>query len=93
MYPQSCYSSGRRAARNAPLLARMDERGASGAKAVILERNKLVSRKLVRFMTCAGFEPIAVEDPGEVKAHLPGAYLLGADAFDICKERLIRFTD
>lgn len=61
----------------------MDERGASGAKAVILERNKLVSRKLVRFMICAGFEPVAVEDPAEVKAHLPGAYLLGADAFDI----------
>jgi hypothetical protein len=61
----------------------MDERGASGAKAVILERNKLVSRKLVRFLTCAGFEPIAVEDPTEVRAHLPGAYLIGADAFDI----------
>ena len=61
----------------------MDERGASGARAVVLERNKLVSRRLCRFMTCAGFEPIAVDDPSEVGAHLPGAYLLGADAFDI----------
>jgi hypothetical protein len=61
----------------------MDERGASGARAVVLERNKLVSRRLSRFMTCAGFDPVAVEDPSEVAAHLPGAYLLGADAFDI----------
>jgi hypothetical protein len=61
----------------------MEERGASGAKTVILERNKLVSRKLVRFLTCAGFEPIAVDDPDEVRRQLPDAYLLGADAFDV----------
>lgn len=61
----------------------MDERGASGAKAIILERNKLVSRKLVRFFNCAGFEPLAVENPHEVKQHLPGTYLLGADAYDV----------
>jgi hypothetical protein len=61
----------------------MDERGATGVKAIILERNKLVSRKLVRFFTCAGFDPIALENPQEVKQLLPGAYLLGADAFDL----------
>ncbi len=61
----------------------MDERGASGAKAVILERNKLVSRKLLRFFNCAGFEPVAFDNPTEVKQHLPGSYLLGADAFDV----------
>ena len=61
----------------------MDERGASGAKAIILERNKLVSRKLVRFFNCAGFEPVAFDNPAEVKQHLAGAYLLGADAFDV----------
>lgn len=61
----------------------MDERGASGAKAIILERNKLVSRKLLRFFNCAGFEPVAFENPHEVKQHLAGAYLLGADAFDV----------
>lgn len=61
----------------------MDERGASGAKAIILERNKLVSRRLVRYFTCAGFEPIPLENPHEVKQHLPGTYVLGADAFDV----------
>jgi hypothetical protein len=61
----------------------MDERGASGAKAIILERNKLVSRKLMRFFTCAGFDPIAFDSPHDVKQHLPGTYLLGADAFDV----------
>jgi hypothetical protein len=61
----------------------MDERGASGAKAIILERNKLVSRKLLRFVKCAGFEPMAFEEPADVRAHVADAYLLGADAFDI----------
>lgn len=61
----------------------MDERGASGPKAILLERNKLVSRKLLRFMTCAGFEAVAVDDPGDVRQLLPGAYLLAADAFDV----------
>ncbi|HKE19035.1 MAG TPA: hypothetical protein VKB80_29375 [Kofleriaceae bacterium] len=61
----------------------MDERGASGARAIILERNKLVSRKLVRFFTCAGFDPIPLDNPHDVKKHLPGSYLLGADAFDV----------
>jgi hypothetical protein len=61
----------------------MDERGASGARAIILERNKLLSRKLVRFFNCAGFEPLAFDTPHDVKQHLPGTYLLGADAFDL----------
>jgi len=61
----------------------MDERAASGAKAIILERNRLVSRKLVRFFTCAGCEPVALDNPHEVKQHLPGAYLIGVDAFDL----------
>jgi len=48
-----------------------------------LERNKLVSRRLVRFFTCAGFEPVPLDSPQEVGKHLGGAHLLGADAFDV----------
>lgn len=61
----------------------MDDRGGTPApKAVLIERNKLVSRKLVRYLTCAGYEPIAIEDPAELRKQLGGATLIAADAFD-----------
>lgn len=51
-------------------------------RAVLLERNKMVSRKVARYLTCAGYEAIAVHDPAEVEQHLPGCDLLCADTFD-----------
>lgn len=60
----------------------MDERG-SVPRAVILERNRIVGRRLSRFFTCAGFDAVAVDDPVDLPAQIPGAYVLGADAFDI----------
>lgn len=33
-------------------------------------------------MCCAGYEPIALEDPSHMEQHLEGASLLGADTFD-----------
>jgi hypothetical protein len=51
-------------------------------RAVFLERNKMVSRKVARYLTCAGYEAIGVQDPSEVEQHLPGASLLCADTFD-----------
>ena len=60
----------------------MDERG-TGPRAVILERNRLVGRRLSRFFTCAGYDAVAVDDPVDLPAQIPGAYVLGADAFDI----------
>ena len=62
----------------------------SGVKAIILERNKLVGRRLARFFACAGYHPVAVEDPAELEAQLPGTYLLAADAFDV--EQVVRAT-
>jgi hypothetical protein len=51
-------------------------------RAVLLERNKLVSRRLQRYFLAAGFEATVVEDPGALDAALPGAALVAADAFD-----------
>ena len=50
-------------------------------KAVVLERNKLVSRRIARLWTCAGLDVTAIEDPAELAKH-PDAQLLGADVFD-----------
>jgi hypothetical protein len=60
----------------------MDDRAAPAPKAVLIERNKLVSRKLVRYLACAGFDPVAIEDPAELRQHLHGVTLIAADAFD-----------
>lgn len=51
-------------------------------RALILERNKRVNRRLVRLLTSAGFEAQAVEDPDQVEDRLDGVGLLAADAFD-----------
>jgi hypothetical protein len=60
----------------------MDDREAPGVRAILIERNKLVARRLVRFLTCAGYDPIAIEDPAELPMHAAGAALIAADAFD-----------
>jgi hypothetical protein len=60
----------------------MDERGTAAPRALLIERNKLVSRKLVRHLACAGFEPVTLEDPVELRKHAEGAALIAADAFD-----------
>jgi hypothetical protein len=51
-------------------------------KAIVLERNKLVVRRIARLWSCAGFEVVPLEDPAELPKHLEGAGLIGADAFD-----------
>jgi hypothetical protein len=51
-------------------------------RALLLERNKMVSRRVVRYLTCAGFEALCVEDPEHVAAKLEGVDLLVTDAFD-----------
>src|SRR5687768_9943918 len=59
----------------------MDPR-ATPARAILIERNKLVGRRLTRYLTCAGFDPIALEDPAELPKHAEGAALVAADVFD-----------
>jgi len=49
---------------------------------VILERNKLVGRKVARLFMATGASATTVEDPVEVAAVLDGADLLCADTFD-----------
>jgi hypothetical protein len=51
-------------------------------KAVVLERNKMVNRRIARLWGCAGYEVTVVEDPAQLAQHVAGAALLGADAFD-----------
>ncbi len=51
-------------------------------RVVILERNKLVNRRLVRMLSCAGAEAVGVMEPDEEVDKLEGAHLLCADAFD-----------
>jgi len=51
-------------------------------RALVLERNKLVGRRLVRYFLSAGVESVMVEDPAQVPAALPGADLVCADTFD-----------
>ena len=50
--------------------------------AVILERNKLVARKVARLFMSTGATALAVEDPALVAPSLEKADLLCADAFD-----------
>jgi hypothetical protein len=49
---------------------------------VILERNKLVGRKVARLFLAAGATAITTEEPGEVAGVLDGADVLCADTFD-----------
>ena len=51
-------------------------------KAIILERNKMVNRRLVRHLTCAGFETRGIEDPAQLEDELADAKLIAADTFD-----------
>jgi len=50
--------------------------------AVILERNKLVARKVARLFMATGATALAVEDPALVASSLANADVLCADAFD-----------
>ncbi len=53
-------------------------------RVLLLERNKMVSRRMVRYLTCAGFEVIAaLADPNEVTAEqLDNIHVLICDSFD-----------
>src|SRR3954471_23084650 len=52
-------------------------------QAVVLERNKLVIRRIARVLGCAGFEVRTFEEPDKVEAAvLEAATLVMADAFD-----------
>ncbi len=51
-------------------------------RAIVLERNKLVGRRIARIFSAAGLPTGCVEDPQELPAALPGATFLAADAFD-----------
>jgi hypothetical protein len=50
--------------------------------AVILERNKLVGRKVARLFLSVGATAVTVEEPGQVAAVLDGADVICADTFD-----------
>lgn len=52
-------------------------------RALILERNKRVQRRLVRYFMCAGYRVMAVDDPALVADNLDGVDLLATDAFDV----------
>ncbi len=51
-------------------------------RALVLERNKIVNRRIARLWGCAGLEVVVVEDPAEVPKQIEGADFLAADAFD-----------
>ncbi|MDQ3370903.1 MAG: hypothetical protein M3680_36250 [Myxococcota bacterium] len=50
--------------------------------AVILERNKLVGRKIARLFMASGATAAAVDDPAQVAGAIAGADVLCADTFD-----------
>jgi hypothetical protein len=49
---------------------------------VILERNKIVARKVARLFMATGASTVTLEDPASVPAALDGAHVLCADSFD-----------
>src|SRR4051812_33222159 len=52
-------------------------------EAVLIERNKLVGRRVARVLTGAGFAAKSYEDPAAIPAaDLAGAQVVVADAFD-----------
>ncbi|MBT8493931.1 MAG: hypothetical protein KJO07_12835 [Deltaproteobacteria bacterium] len=51
-------------------------------KAIVIERQKMVRRRMNRFLIAAGFEPVIVEEPAEIESHIVDAQLLICDAFD-----------
>lgn len=54
----------------------------SDMRAIVLERNKLVGRRLVRYFASAGFEAVVCDEPAAVVAGAADAELICADAFD-----------
>jgi hypothetical protein len=50
--------------------------------AIVLERNKLVGRRIARIFTCAGLPAVVIEDAKDLAPHLPAASFIAADAFD-----------
>jgi hypothetical protein len=55
---------------------------ADAMQVVILERNKLVGRKVARLFLASGASAVTVEEPSGVAAVMAGADVLCADAFD-----------
>jgi hypothetical protein len=53
-----------------------------GMRALVLERNKMVNRRLARYFLAAGVEVVVVEDPKDLAAHLASVDLVVADTFD-----------
>src|SRR5678816_467174 len=51
-------------------------------RAIVLERNKLVGRRLVRYFSSAGVETAVIEDPAQLGPAMPGAHQVRADTFD-----------
>jgi hypothetical protein len=51
-------------------------------RAVVLERNKLVSRRIARCFLAAGLEVTSAGEPSEIGGALDGATVLAADTFD-----------
>jgi hypothetical protein len=60
----------------------MTKSSAAPPRAVVLERHKLVGRRVARIWGCAGLRVETLDEPGALEAALPGAVLLAADAFD-----------
>jgi hypothetical protein len=59
-----------------------ERRTADVMQVVILERNKLVGRKVARLFLATGASAVAVEEPPAVAAAIDGADVLCADTFD-----------
>src|SRR5215471_9887918 len=51
-------------------------------KAVVLQRDPVVGRRVARYWRCAGLDTTLIEDPKDVEEHLQDADLIGADEFD-----------
>ena len=51
-------------------------------RAVVLERNKIVSRRLARYFLAAGVDVAVVEEPKDLGLHAANADLIVADTFD-----------
>ena len=51
-------------------------------RAIVLERNKLVGRRVLRHFLSSGIEASLIEDPAALPAAAAGARLVCADAFD-----------
>lgn len=51
-------------------------------KAIVIERQRMVTRRMNRYLIAAGFEPIIVSEPADVDPHVGDAQLLICDAFD-----------